>query len=63
MAKVMEFFGEVKREVAKVTWPTKQETVRATIMVMVMAIIASIFFFAVDGIIGMGIRNIINWGA
>lgn len=63
MAKVTEFIGEVKREVAKVTWPTKQETVRATIMVMIMAVIAAIFFFAVDSIIGLGIREIINWGA
>lgn len=63
MAKVMEFFGEVKREIAKVTWPTKQETIRATIMVLVMAVIASIFFFAVDAVIGTGIRAIIKWGA
>lgn len=63
MAKVTEFYGEVKREIAKVTWPTKQETIRATIMVLVMAVIASIFFFAVDAVVGSGIRTIIQWGA
>lgn len=62
MAKVTDFFAEVKREVSKVTWPTKQETTRATIMVLVMAVVAALFFFAVDAVIGWGIRGIINWG-
>ena len=45
---------------AKVTWPTKNETVKATIMVLVMAIIAAVFFFVVDHIISAGIRLIVS---
>jgi preprotein translocase subunit SecE len=58
--KALEFFDEVKREMAKVTWPTKNETVKATIMVLVMAIIAAVFFFVVDHIISAGIRLIVS---
>jgi preprotein translocase subunit SecE len=58
--KALEFFDEVKREMAKVTWPTKNETVKATIMVLVMAIIAAVFFFVVDSIISAGIRLIVS---
>ncbi|MGE3769360.1 MAG: preprotein translocase subunit SecE [Bdellovibrionales bacterium] len=60
MTKVMEFFGEVKREIAKVTWPTRGETVKATIMVLVMAVIAAIFFFVVDKVVAAGIRLIVS---
>lgn len=62
MANIVEFFGEVKREVAKVTWPTRKETITATIMVLIMAFIASIFFFFVDRIVGFGITQILTFG-
>lgn len=62
MASIGQFFGEVKREIAKVTWPTRKETMTATIMVLVMAIVASIFFFTVDRIVGFGIREILMFG-
>lgn len=57
-----EFLREVRREVAKVTWPTRKETTVSTIMVFVMVILASIFFLAVDQIIGFGIRLILGIG-
>ena len=62
MASITQFFGEVKREVGKVTWPTRKETMTATIMVLVMAIIAAIFFFTVDRIMGFGVRQILTLG-
>ncbi|MDG5495586.1 preprotein translocase subunit SecE [Niveispirillum sp. BGYR6] len=57
-----EFLREVRREVAKVSWPTRKETTVSTIMVFVMVIMASIFFLAVDQIIGFGIRLILGIG-
>lgn len=60
MTKVLEFFGEVKREMAKVTWPTKNETVKASIMVLVMAVIAALFFFVVDQVMAYGIKLIVS---
>ncbi|MQP64011.1 preprotein translocase subunit SecE [Niveispirillum sp. SYP-B3756] len=57
-----EFLREVRREVAKVTWPTRKETTVSTIMVFVMVILASVFFLGVDQIIGLGIRLILGIG-
>ncbi len=57
-----EFLREVRREVAKVSWPTRKETTVSTIMVFVMVIMASIFFLGVDQIIGFGIRLILGIG-
>jgi preprotein translocase subunit SecE len=41
----------VRSETAKVTWPTRRETMITTIMVFVMVALASIFFFAADQLI------------
>jgi preprotein translocase SecE subunit len=45
------FLQEVRSETAKVTWPTRRETMITTIMVFVMVALASIFFFLSDQII------------
>jgi preprotein translocase subunit SecE len=57
-----EFAREVRREVTRVTWPTRKETMITTAMVFVMVIVASIFFLIVDQIIGFGVRTILGLG-
>ena len=42
------FFRQVRQEVSKVTWPTRKETTISTGMVMVMVVLASVFFLLVD---------------
>lgn len=46
-----EFIQQVRSEVSKVTWPTRNETLVTTVMVFIMAVLASIFFFAADQLI------------
>ena len=48
MKNPLKFFQEVKQEAFKVTWPTGKETVQGTIMVAIMAIVASLFFLLID---------------
>ena len=43
-----EFLQQVRTEVAKVTWPTRRETVITTVMVVAMSIAAALFFLAAD---------------
>ena len=45
------FLQEVRTETAKVTWPSRRETMITTIMVFVMVALASIFFFVADQVI------------
>ena len=54
MAKIspIQFFRQVKQEVKKVTWPTRKEVVRTSIMVIVLVAIAATLFFFVDQIFG-----------
>ena len=50
MKNPLKFIQEVKQEAFKVTWPTRKETFQGTLMVVAMAIIASIFFLLIDQI-------------
>ncbi|NOZ32938.1 MAG: preprotein translocase subunit SecE [Alphaproteobacteria bacterium] len=45
------FFQQVRAEAAKVVWPTRNETLISTIMVLVMIALASAFFMAADQLI------------
>ena len=42
------FMQEVRQEAPKVSWPSREETVITTIIVFVMAAIASVFFLVAD---------------
>ena len=50
MAKVSpgEFIRQVRAETSKVVWPTRQETFRTTIMVLIMTGMLALFFLATD---------------
>ena len=51
MKNPLKFIQEVKQEAFKVTWPTGKETMQGTLMVVAMAIIASIFFLLLDQVL------------
>ena len=57
-----QFIREVRREVSKVTWPTRKETMITTAMVFIMAFMAAIFFFGVDMILSRVVRLILGLG-
>lgn len=57
------FLQQVRAETAKVTWPTRRETLISTIMVLIMVFIAAIFFFAADQLLGWIIGLVLNIGA
>jgi len=48
MANPFEFIQQVRSEASKVTWPTRRETLITTGLVVLMVIVASFFFLAVD---------------
>ena len=50
------FLRDVRAEVAKVTWPGRRETMITTGLVLGMAAASAIFFFAIDQVVGVGVR-------
>jgi preprotein translocase subunit SecE len=59
---VAEFVQQVRQELARVTWPTRKETIVTTTMVFVMVFIAAIFFFVVDQVLSYGVRVLFGLG-
>lgn len=53
MAKVnvFQFIREVRQEAAKVTWPSRQEVLITTIMVLIMVALTAVFFLVVDTVL------------
>ena len=52
------FIQQVRNEVSKVTWPSRNETTLTSIIVIFFAIIASIFFFLSDHLMSYLIKLI-----
>jgi preprotein translocase SecE subunit len=56
------FLQQVRSETAKVTWPSRRETMISTVMVLIFAVIAMIFFFLADQIMAFGVEFILGIG-
>ena len=48
----MKFIAEVRQEARKITWTTRKETWITTVMVLIMVVLAGVFFFVVDSGLG-----------
>ena len=62
MASAFEFIQAVRAEAAKVTWPTRRETLITTGLVIVMVFVASLFFVTVDQGLRLAIGLILGLG-
>ena len=62
MKNPLKFIQDVKQEAYKVTWPTSKETLQGTLMVVAMAIVASIFFLLLDQILRFLLELLLNIG-
>lgn len=51
-----EFVRQVRSEVSKVVWPTREETIRTAIFVGIMVVILSLFFLGIDSAFGAIVR-------
>jgi len=51
MKKVLEFIKSVRSEWFKIVWPTRENVIKTTIMILVFSALAALFFFVVDGIL------------
>jgi len=57
-----EFIQQVRTEVAKVTWPTRRETLITTVMVLIMSVAAALFFLAADYVLSTLVTFVLGLG-
>lgn len=55
-----EFIRQVRAETAKVVWPTRRETMMTAVMVVIMTVILSIFFFGLDSAFGAIVKSLMS---
>ena len=55
-----QFINQVRAETAKVSWPTRRETVTTAIMVVIMTTMLAVFFFAVDSAFGALVKFLLG---
>jgi preprotein translocase subunit SecE len=56
------FFQATQIEVRKVVWPTRQETVQTTLLVIFMVILVAIILWLLDMFLGWSIRSLMGQG-
>ena len=56
------FVQSSRTELRKVVWPDRQETVQVTVVVFVMIVVLSLFFWALDSLLGVITRWLATGG-
>jgi preprotein translocase subunit SecE len=56
------FIQQVRTETSKVTWPTRRELLISSIMVLIFACLAAVFFFLADQVISWCVEFILGIG-
>ena len=63
MAKVSpgEFIRQVRAETSKVYWPSRKETIATAIMVVILSLVLSAFFFAIDAFFATAVKYLLSF--
>ena len=57
-----QFVRQVRQEINRITWATRRETMYASLSVLVMALIASLFFLLVDILLSSVVEFLLGLG-
>ena len=57
-----QFVREVRQEVARVTWPSRKETLVTTGLVLALSTLAAVFFLVTDQLIQLVMRLVFKIG-
>ncbi len=57
---VLLFAQQVRSEVSKIVWTTRRDLLVTTLLVFLMATVASVFFFLIDQVIRLGLTGLLG---
>ena len=60
MARFTHYLRETSQEMKRVSWPSVAELKESTVVVLVTVLVITVFLFAVDKILDLGIKQIIS---
>jgi preprotein translocase subunit SecE len=56
-----EYFGDVRVEMKRVTWPGKQEIYGTTVMVIATTFAFGFYFWICDSVFAAAVRRLLDW--
>ena len=59
--KIVKFLKETKAEMRKVTWPTRDELIGSTKIVIIATLVVTLFIGIIDQILTLIIRRLLGW--
>ena len=61
--RLFQYFKESKEELKKVTWPSKQEINKYSLVVIVLSLVIAGFFGGFDWLLNLGLEKLIEFTA
>lgn len=62
MKKFLNYLKEARAELAKVNWPTRQQAMRLTVVVVIFTVAVSMFIGSLDYVFSLGLQKLILKG-
>ena len=62
MNKLIQYLKDVRSEMAKVSWPKRNEVSGATVLVVILSIVMSLFVYACDKVLLLVVGLFLNRG-
>lgn len=59
-ARMGKWFRELKSEIRKIVWPTRQQTINNTAVVIAAIFIIGVFIWVLDAVLNLGVTNFIS---
>lgn len=56
IASPLDFLKQVRVELAKVVWPSRQQTIKLTLIVIIVAMVVGFFILGVDFLLQQGLK-------
>ncbi|MEK7665847.1 MAG: preprotein translocase subunit SecE [Patescibacteria group bacterium] len=58
--RLVSYFRDVREEMQKVTWPSKQQATRYSLIVVGVSTIVAIFFIVLDQLFNLGLEQLLS---
>ena len=59
-ARIGKWFRELESECRKIVWPTREQTINNTLVVLASVVIIGIFIWVLDIVFGLGIQTLLT---
>jgi preprotein translocase subunit SecE len=58
--RITNYFRGVRAEVARVSWPTRNEIISLTALILLLVVIVTLYIWGVDGILGTLLKILVR---